>query len=73
MDSKSRIIAKAVTWQVMGFCVMLALGSAMTGSLKSGGGFAIFSTVLGFVSYFGHEVLWARIAWGRVGVPRRDA
>ncbi|MEM7520785.1 MAG: DUF2061 domain-containing protein [Pseudomonadota bacterium] len=65
MDSKSRMLLKAITWQTMGFFMMLIMGYLMTGSLKSGGGFAAVTTVLGFVSYFGHEMLWSWVPWGR--------
>lgn len=67
MESKSRMMLKATTWQTLGFCMMLLIGYIMTGSLKSGGSFAIVTTVLGFLSYFGHEMLWARVSWGRRG------
>lgn len=65
METKLRIAIKALTWQLLGLLVMGAIGFVFTGSVRAGGGIALAGAVTGYVSYFGHELVWARIAWGR--------
>lgn len=65
METNLRTLTKAMTWQTSGFLAMCLLGYAMTGSIGVAGQFAIISTALGFVMFFLHERLWARIRWGK--------
>ncbi|SET29175.1 DUF2061 domain-containing protein [Paracoccus homiensis] len=65
MESKARIAIKALTWQLLGLAVMIVIGFIFTGSVRAGGGIAIVSAVTGYLCYFGHEMIWSRIAWGR--------
>ncbi|MEL7171375.1 MAG: DUF2061 domain-containing protein [Pseudomonadota bacterium] len=65
MDSTARTVAKAVSWQLSGIVVMSAIGYAMTGSFGQASGFALLTAAIGFVTFFLHERLWARIRWGR--------
>ncbi|MCB8838004.1 DUF2061 domain-containing protein [Aurantimonas sp. VKM B-3413] len=64
METRLRSLAKAVSWQCLGFLVMAILGFVFTGSLSSGGALAAISSVLGFVSYLLHERVWASVRWG---------
>lgn len=65
METKTRIAAKAVTWQTMGMVVMALIGLGFTGSITAGGGIAIAGAILGFVTYFFHELVWSKVSWGR--------
>lgn len=65
MDSTIRLITKAVTWQVAGFFTMMLIGFLFTGSIAASGGIAFVGSAAGFVSYFLHEMVWSRVAWGR--------
>lgn len=65
MDSKTRILIKAITWQVMGLFSMMLIGFLFTGSLAASGGIAVVGAVTGFVCYFVHEIAWSKISWGR--------
>ena len=65
MDTHQRLFVKALTWQIAGFFVMLAIGWFFTGSVSAGGSIAIAGTITGFCAYFLHELLWSRISWGR--------
>lgn len=64
MDSKTRLLTKAVTWQVAGLFSMSLIGYFFTGSVAAGGGIALAGAVTGFVAYFVHELVWSKIAWG---------
>ena len=64
MDSKIRLLTKAITWQVSGFFKMMLIGFFFTGSVAARGGIAIAGTIIGFIAYFIHELAWSKIAWG---------
>ena len=66
METTIRLITKAATWQVAGLITMTAIGFIFTGSIAAGGSIALAGSIAGFVSYFLHEVVWSKIAWGRV-------
>ncbi|WP_376873433.1 DUF2061 domain-containing protein [Albirhodobacter sp. R86504] len=65
MDSKTKLLAKAVTWQVAGFFSMMLIGFVFTGSVTASGGIAIAGSITGFVAYFLHEIVWSHVTWGR--------
>ena len=67
VDSKLRILSKAITWQVAGLFVMTIVGYLFTGSLAASGGIAIVGSITGFISYFAHEIAWSKVSWGRLG------
>ena len=69
MDSKIRLLAKALTWQVAGFLSMMLIGFLFTGSVTASGGIAIAGSITGFVAYFAHEMAWAKVARGRDLAP----
>lgn len=64
METRSRSLAKAASWQALGLVTMSLLGFLFTGSLRAGGGLALASGLLGFFTYLAHERLWAGIRWG---------
>lgn len=75
MDSTIRLLTKAVTWQVAGFFSMMLIGFLFTGSVAASSGIAFAGSVAGFVSYFLHEMAWARVSWGRgmaIAAPHLD-
>jgi len=67
MDSKIRLLTKSVTWQVAGFFTMMLVGFFFTGSVATSGGIAFVGAMVGFVSYFAHELAWSKVAWGISG------
>jgi len=64
MDSKFRLLTKAVTWQIAGFFTMMLISFLYTGSVAASGAIAIAGSISGFFSYFVHELAWSKIAWG---------
>jgi len=64
MESRVRSLAKALSWQSLGLVSTSLLGYAFTGSFLSGGGLALASCGLGFLTYMLHERIWAGIRWG---------
>lgn len=65
MESNKRLLAKSVTWQISGFVVMSLIGFIFTGSISAGSGIAVTGALIGFVSYFLHELIWGKVRWGR--------
>ena len=65
MDTHSRTLAKAATWQTAGLIMMAGLGYLFTGSFVQGGALALTSCILSLGSYILHERLWAQVGWGR--------
>ncbi|MCV6545994.1 MAG: DUF2061 domain-containing protein [Cohaesibacter sp.] len=65
MDTALRLLAKSITWQVLGLVSMTLVGYLFTGSFTAGGGIALVGSGVGFCCYFLHETLWSKISWGR--------
>lgn len=66
METRTRTLAKAIGWQLIGLAVSGAVGALMTGSLLLGGTLAAVNAALGFVVYLVHERVWAHVRWGRI-------
>jgi uncharacterized membrane protein len=66
METQTRTIAKAVSWQLLGLLSMAIIGWFFTGSLAAAGSMALVTTLCGSISYILHERAWNRISWGRI-------
>lgn len=73
MESRSRSLVKAVSWQAVGLVTMSAISFAFTGSLARGGALALASAGVSFFTYLMHERAWAGVTWGRTREPGRNA
>lgn len=67
METRSRTIVKATSWQLSGLVSMSGLAWLQTGSISGAFSFALSAAAIGFVCFFLHERLWARVSWGRRG------
>lgn len=65
METKTRTLAKAISWQVVGLFTMGFLAWLQTGSIRGAFGFALTAALVSAALFFVHERLWGRIAWGR--------
>lgn len=65
MDTTTRLILKSATWQIAGLITMTLIGFLFTNSIAASSGIAITGAIAGFLSYFLHEIVWAKIGWGR--------
>lgn len=65
MEKKTRMLMKAITWQLIGFVVMSLVNVLYMGDWRAGMRLSVVLTSIGLVSYFLHEQVWARIRWGR--------
>lgn len=64
METKSRTIAKALTWQALGLATTGALAWLHTGSAISALTFALSTAGTGLAFFIVHERVWARVRWG---------
>lgn len=65
MESRTRSLVKAITWQLVGLVTMTLLAYLVTGDLGSAGGLALVAAATGFICFLLHERVWAHISWGR--------
>lgn len=64
METPTRSIAKALSWQALGLISMTLIAFAFTGSLGSASGVALVSAATGLVGFFVHERVWSAVRWG---------
>lgn len=64
-DNRTRTIAKAGLWTLLGLFSMVLTGFLVTGSVETGGQLALINTFIGFGSYVVYERIWASVRWGR--------
>lgn len=65
MESTTRTLVKAASWQLLGLFSMALIGYLFTGSLLTAGSLAVVTTATGSVCYVLHERAWNRVGWGR--------
>jgi len=66
METKRRLVAKSLTLQMSGFVVMALISYAVSGSFTASLSIALGGMFSGFVAFFVHELIWAKIRWGRI-------
>lgn len=66
MEKKTRMLMKAFTWQLIGFTVMSVINVLYMGNWRDGMGLSAVLTLIGLVTYYLHEQIWARVRWGRM-------
>ena len=64
--TRSRSIAKTISWRVLGSLDTLLLGYIFTGSLALAGSIASTEVITKVALYYFHERGWAHVKWGRM-------
>lgn len=72
MELRKRAIAKALTWRVIAVTVTTSLAYAMTGHLEFAATLGVMDTGIKLIAYYGHERVWANVAFGRIKPPTYD-
>jgi uncharacterized membrane protein len=72
MESKSRSIAKAVSYRVLGSTTTALVCFVLTRKVGLSGELGILDMVLKIGLYFVHERLWNHIAFGRPKRPEYE-
>jgi uncharacterized membrane protein len=63
--TRSRSLAKSLTWRLIAVVSTLLIGYAMTGSWAFAVSLTVVSNVINFVLYYIHERVWLNVKWGR--------
>ncbi len=64
VTTRSRALAKTISWRVLGSLDTMVLGYIITGSFTMAGSIASAEVLTKIVLYYLHERGWARIKWG---------
>jgi uncharacterized membrane protein len=64
-EHNKRTVAKAITWQIIGFTAMMCIAFLYTGATQVAVSMSITTMLMSSVSYVIHERVWNRINWGR--------
>ena len=70
--TKSRSMAKAVTWRVIATLTGVLIVLLLTGELEMGAMFAVLDIVLKLMFYYLHERGWDVVKWGKVAVSQYE-
>jgi uncharacterized membrane protein len=71
MEQNKRTLTKAISWQLIGFVMMAIVNYFYMGDFSQGLGLSALLTLIGLLSYYLHERLWAGIRWGTRGEQGR--
>ena len=69
MESRSRSLAKAVSYRILGSLSTAGLFYFFTGDLRLAAGAGVLDSIIKIVLYFLHERLWNHIPFGRPKAP----
>jgi uncharacterized membrane protein len=64
--SKTRSLAKSLTWRVLAIVVTFASIYVLTGELTTATAGTILTNSINFVLYYLHERFWLKIKWGKL-------
>ena len=65
METRSRSLAKAITWRVTGTLDTVAVAFLITGNIAAAVSISAIDVVTKLILYYVHERLWARTSFGR--------
>lgn len=63
--SKTRSLAKSLTWRVVAIVVTFATIYVLTGEVETATVGTVFANTVNFVLYYLHERVWLKISWGK--------
>ncbi len=67
MDTKTRTLAKTVTYRLVTFVLTFVITFLLTGQEQMSAGLAVMSLTFGALTFIIHERLWTRVKWGNLG------
>ena len=68
-ETRSRSVAKALSWRVLAGFITTGVVLTMTGEMKFAAQIGIIDTVTKLLIYFLHERVWNKIGYGRMEAP----
>lgn len=64
-ESKTRSLAKAISWRITGTVDTFLISWLITGQLALAGGIALTEVITKVFLYWLHERAWNRVKWGK--------
>jgi len=65
METRSRSVAKALTWRLAALAITTTVVWVATGRAELAASIGLIDTGLKLVAYYGHERFWLRVGFGR--------
>ena len=69
METRTRSIAKALTWRIMALLITTTVVWVASGSMELAASVGLADTVIKLGAYYGHERCWLKIRFGRAKPP----
>ncbi|NIA06269.1 MAG: DUF2061 domain-containing protein [Actinobacteria bacterium] len=69
METRSRSIAKALTWRVTALGITMTVVWIASGSMELAASVGLADTVIKLGAYYGHERFWLKVGFGRAKPP----
>lgn len=69
METRSRSLAKALTWRVAALVITMTVVWVVTGRAELAASIGLMDTAIKLVAYYGHERCWLKVGFGRPGGP----
>lgn len=63
--SKTRSLAKSLTWRVLAIIVTFASIYVLTGEIATATAGTLLTNSINFVLYYLHERVWNSVSWGK--------
>jgi uncharacterized membrane protein len=73
MDSRSRSLAKALSWRATGSIDTMLLSFIITGNVKIAATIGLTEIVTKSLLYYAHERIWLKVPYGKGGGERNIA
>lgn len=64
-ESRSRSLAKAISWRITGTLDTFIISWLITGQLSLAGAIAVTEVITKIILYWLHERGWNKISWGK--------
>ena len=65
-ETRTRSIAKAVTWRIAATLITAAVAYLLTGSIGKAASIGMLDSAVKLLAFYGHERLWLLVPLGRV-------
>ena len=72
METQKRSIVKALSWRLIGVCITTLTVWLFTREATLSFGVALVDSLVKIFTYYGHERLWDRLAFGRRKTTKDD-
>lgn len=69
METRTRSIAKALTWRVTALVITTSVVWIVSGSIELAASVGLMDTAIKLGAYYGHERCWLKVQFGRAKPP----